>query len=385
MHRPGTRALQAARLRAGQATGLSVIIPTRNEAGNIRPLLARLRDALADIDAEVLIIDDSDDATPEIARQAASLSALPIRVYDRPPEQRPGGLGGAVVAGLSEACGSVCVVMDADLQHPPELIGMLLRASRAGADFAVASRYLNGGRADGLGGAYRRAVSTLATQAAKRLLRPELTGISDPMSGFFLVRRSCLDLGALHPQGFKLLLELLVHNPQATVAEVPYTFDVRHSGVSKARISEGLTYLGRLIELRTQARRAPQRTWRRHVLVGTALEEYAPTMADSQADLGRGLVRTRRDTGGLNDAMPAMWREDTRRRVELHLMPHERLLGESALRGSRRHTTTTRAECPCEYAVIPAPCPRTCHERARGPGREGRAQGAPDRPPGYAR
>ena len=107
--------------------------------------------------------------------------------------------------------------MDADLQHPPELLETLLRVSRTGVDFVVASRYMDGGKEPKVWeGWYRRAVSTLATRVAKWVLRPELAGISDPMSGFFLVRRSCLDLPSLHPQGFKLLLELLVHTPQAT-------------------------------------------------------------------------------------------------------------------------------------------------------------------------
>lgn len=250
----------AARMVApGRAYDLSVIIPTRNEAGNIRPLLDRLGDALSGIAAEVLVVDDSDDATPGIARRIAARSALPIEVHARPPGQRPGGLGGAVLAGLAEAAGPLCVVMDADLQHPPELLGMLLNAAGSGADFVIASRYVDGGAGDGLGGWYRRTVSTLATWFAKALLRPELAGISDPMSGFFLVRRSGLDLSALHPQGFKLLLELLVHNPRASVTEVPYTFGVRHAGASKAGLSEGLTYLGRLAELRVQARRTPRR------------------------------------------------------------------------------------------------------------------------------
>jgi dolichol-phosphate mannosyltransferase len=160
--------------------------------------------------------------------------------------------------------------MDADLQHPPELLETLLRASRSGVDFVVASRYLDGGRNDGLDGWHRRAVSKLATWAAKCVLRPQLLGISDPMSGFFLVRRSCLDLPALHPQGFKLLLELLVSSPQASVAEVPYVFTARHSGASKAGLGEGLTYLRRLAELRVQARRAPRRpTAQDHQLRGS--------------------------------------------------------------------------------------------------------------------
>jgi dolichol-phosphate mannosyltransferase len=94
------------------------------------------------------------------------------------------------------------------------------------------------------------------------------------MSGFFLVRRSCLDVAALHPRGFKLLLELLACSPQATVAEVPYTFDIRRSGASKAGLREGLTYLRQLAELRTRARRAPHRLRRQLVPAagGTVLE-----------------------------------------------------------------------------------------------------------------
>ena len=269
---------------AGQVPALSVIVPTRNEADNIQPLLVGVEDALAGIDAEVLVVDDSDDATPEIARRAATLSPLPIRVYARPPGQRPGGLGGAVVVGLSEALGPVCVVMDADLQHPPELLETLLRVSCTGFDFVVASRYRDERRAEGLGGWYRQAVSTLASRVAKRFLRPELAGITDPMSGFFLVRRSCLDLPSLHPQGFKLLLELLVHSPQASVAEVPYTFGVRHSGVSKAGIREGLTYMRRLTELRAQVRGAPRRSRPQHVPApgGAGVGDRGPRPADSQ-------------------------------------------------------------------------------------------------------
>jgi glycosyltransferase involved in cell wall biosynthesis len=260
---PRTHASPPKRFQVDEVSALSVIVPTRNEADNIRPLLTRLGDALRGIDAEVLIVDDSDDTTPEIASQLAARSSLPIQVHARPPGQRPGGLGGAVLVGLLQARGPVCVVMDADLQHPPELLDALLRVSRAGVDFVVASRYVGGGRNEGLDGWRRRAVSRLATWVAKCVLRPELAGISDPMSGFFLVRRSCLDLSSLHPQGFKLLLELLVNSPRANVAEVPYTLAVRHSGVSKAGIGEGLTYLRRLAELRAQARCAPQRSRRR--------------------------------------------------------------------------------------------------------------------------
>jgi dolichol-phosphate mannosyltransferase len=79
------------------------------------------------------------------------------------------------------------------------------------------------------------------------------------MSGFFLVRRSCLDLVSLYPQGFMLLLELLAHSPQATVTEVPYTSRARHSGVSKAGIKEGATYLTR-VPLQRSPERLPRKS-----------------------------------------------------------------------------------------------------------------------------
>ncbi len=211
------------------------------------------------------MVDDSDDATPGIARQIAARSTFPIRVHARPPGQRSGGLGGAVLVGFSEALAPVSVVMDADLQHPPELLETLLGVSRTGADFVIASRYVDGGGDEGLGAWYRHAVSMLATWVAKRVLGPELAGISDPMSGFFLVRRSCLDLPSLHPQGFKLLLELLARHPEATVAEVPFAFETRYSGASKAGLKEGITYLSRLAGLRAQARRSPHRPRRQLV------------------------------------------------------------------------------------------------------------------------
>jgi dolichol-phosphate mannosyltransferase len=286
---PGTDALSPTRFSAGAAPALSVIVPTRNEVGNIEPLLARLQDALASIDAEVLVVDDSDDDTPEIARQIAARSPLPIRVHARPPGQRSGGLGGAVLVGFSEALAPACVVMDADLQHPPELLGTLLGISRTGADFVIASRYTDGGGDEGLGGWYRHAVSVLATRVAKQVLRPELAGVSDPMSGFFLVRRSRLDLPSLHPQGFKLLLELLARHPQATVAEVPYTFETRHSGASKAGLREGLTYLSRLAELRVQARRAPLRPRRRIVPAACGAGADRPSAGSEVTAISSGL------------------------------------------------------------------------------------------------
>ena len=155
-----------------------------------------------------------------------------------------------MVDGLRAADAPWVCVLDADLQHPPELVPLLLAAAeRDEADLVVASRYRGGGRADGLGPA-RALISAACGSAAKLLFPMRLDGVTDPMSGFFLVRRSVVCLDELRPRGFKILLELLVRHGGLRTTEVPYTFADRHAGESKGTLREGLTYLGSLTNLR---------------------------------------------------------------------------------------------------------------------------------------
>jgi molybdopterin converting factor small subunit len=144
-------------------------------------------------------------------------------------------------------------VMDADLQHPPEVLGDLYATARsAGADIVCATRNVGGGGRDGLGAArdlISRSFATFARQAFPRRLH----GVSDPMSGFFLVRRTAVDVAALHPTGFKILLEILVRTPALRRAEVAYEFAPRHAGASKASLREGVVYLRHLARLRLAA------------------------------------------------------------------------------------------------------------------------------------
>jgi dolichol-phosphate mannosyltransferase len=141
-------------------------------------------------------------------------------------------------------------VLDADLQHPPEVIPTLLAtAERDGADLAIASRYCGTGHADALGPA-RALISTACGSAAKLLFPVRLRGVTDPMSGFFLVRPSAVDLDELRPRGFKILLELLVRHRGLRTTEVGFAFADRHEGESKGSLREGLTYVGSLGDLR---------------------------------------------------------------------------------------------------------------------------------------
>jgi len=229
---------------------LSVIVPTRDEADNIAPLLERLDAALPDFPVEIVFVDDSDDGTPAAVAEAGASCKREVGLIHRPPERRADGLGGAVVEGLWASRGAWVCVMDGDLQHPPEVIGDLLaEIDRTDADLVVASRRVPHGDADSLPW-LRRAVSGVSTRVARRLFGSRLDGVSDPMSGFFLARRSALDVAALRPHGFKILLEILVRTPGLRVREVPFHFGERHAGHSKATLHEGLRFLRLLWRLR---------------------------------------------------------------------------------------------------------------------------------------
>jgi dolichol-phosphate mannosyltransferase len=231
---------------------VTVVVPTFNEQDNVAPLVAGLQTALEGWDADVLFVDDSSDETPDRVRHAATWSSLPVSLVHREPADRVGGLSGAVVVGLTRARGEHVVVMDGDLQHPPGTVPLLLaEAVSTGADLVVASRYCgSGGGADGLSGAHRRLVSSTSTLLTRSLFPRRVGGrCTDPMTGFFCVTRSAIDLGRLDPRGFKILLELLATH-DLRVREVPFVFGERHAGRSKADLRQGMAFLRQLVDLR---------------------------------------------------------------------------------------------------------------------------------------
>lgn len=252
---PGTPVQSA----GGRVAGLTVVVPTRNERDNVVVLLDRLDKVCPDVALDVLFVDDSSDGTAEVIRQRAASSARVVDVIHRPPGDRPGGLGGAVHAGLIQARSDWACVMDADLQHPPEVIeAMVKRARGSTADIVIASRDGDTGDRGALS-APRRMLSRSCTLLAQLLFPGRLRGVSDPMSGFFLVRRDAIDLEAMSPRGFKVLLEILVCGAPLRATEVEFRFGTRHAGTSKASVGEGACYIKRLIELRRRTRASRRR------------------------------------------------------------------------------------------------------------------------------
>ncbi|MEV8553001.1 glycosyltransferase family 2 protein [Streptomyces glaucescens] len=230
---------------------VTIVVPTFNESANIRRLLHQITESVPSrLPCEVVFVDDSTDDTPEVIRAAARDCPFPVTVLHR--EEPVGGLGGAVVEGMKAAGSDWIVVMDGDCQHPPSLVPELVATGeRAGAGLVVASRYLKGGSRAGLAGSYRVAVSRGATWLTKSLFPRRLHGISDPMSGFFAIRRGDVTAEALKPLGYKILLELAVRSRPRTVGEVPFVFQERFAGASKSTAQEGLRFLRHLAGLRT--------------------------------------------------------------------------------------------------------------------------------------
>src|SRR5258708_1149683 len=233
---------------------LSVVIPTRNEQDNIRPLLEALQDSLHDLDVELIFVEDSDDDPPAIIKDASRTmdsSLFHIRLEHRlPGSARTGGLATAVVYGMGKAQAHYVAVIDADLQHPPEQLRVFYdQAIAQDIDLVLASRYIEGGSYLGLADAGRRFYSVGLKWIAKVLFPEQLRRISDPLGGFFLLRRSLLTGVSLRPIGYKILLELLLRCQWRDALEVPYHFQARVHGQSKANMKQGIMVLQHMLRL----------------------------------------------------------------------------------------------------------------------------------------
>ena len=226
------------------AKAASIIVPTYHEAENLRPLTERVFAALraAGVVAELIIVDDdSRDGTEETVK--ALQGDYPVRLVVRREER---GLSSAVLAGFGEAKYDWFLVMDADLQHPPEMIPVLLeRLERPDCDFVIGTRYAGEGGIAGDWPFFRRVVSRTAT-----LLARPLAPLSDPMSGFFALRRQTWEQAVrLDPIGYKIALELYVKGGCTRPAEVPIQFAARAAGSSKLNLAEQGRYLRHLARL----------------------------------------------------------------------------------------------------------------------------------------
>ena len=269
------------------------MIPTFNERRNIAELVAQLT-ALLDPelsdDYELIVVDD--DSPDRTWEAAAELTAKypKLRVMRRETER---GLSTAVIRGWQVARGEVLAVIDADLQHPPEVTVSLWREISKGADLAVGSRHIEGGGVSDWS-LLRRLLSRGAQLLGLILLPGVLGRVSDPMSGYFMIRRAAIAEAAMHPLGYKILVEVIGRGRVRWIAEVGYVFRERSVGESKVTWRVYVDYLRHLVRLRLSA---PSTTrFIRFALVGASgvLVDMAFLflLSDPRA-LGFGLTRSK--------------------------------------------------------------------------------------------
>jgi dolichol-phosphate mannosyltransferase len=224
---------------------LTIVIPTLNEIGNVEQLLERLTIVLAGIEWEAIFVDDgSSDGTPELVTAIAQQDRR-VRLIRRIGRR---GLSSAVVEGALASTAPVVAVIDADLQHDEAILPDLYRAIAGGThEIAVGTRYCQGG-STGEWAESRLKISRFATALAAPIMK---TRLSDPMSGFFAVRRDVLLEAAprLSNVGYKILLDLVASHPRPLkAAEVGYTFGIRQNGESKLDEMVALEYVELLLD-----------------------------------------------------------------------------------------------------------------------------------------
>jgi dolichol-phosphate mannosyltransferase len=254
-------------LEARSPVRLSLVLPTYNEVKNVEEMCRRLTElldaALGEAYELVVVDDDSPDRTWEVA-QRLTLVYPKLRVVRRIGER---GLSSAVIRGWQVAKGEVLAVIDADLQHPPEVVLKLWNEVDQGADLAVASRHVEGGGVSDWGMARR--ILSRGAQALGLLILPSVIGrVSDPMSGYFMVRRTALQGVTLHPVGYKILIEILGRGNVRWIAEAPYVFRERTEGESKVTGKLYVEYLRHLLRLRLA--RFPIDRFLRFAIVGAS-------------------------------------------------------------------------------------------------------------------
>ena len=224
---------------------LSVVVPTFNERENVPILINRLAAALSDIPWEVIFVDDdSPDGTSAVVKEIAATNPR-VRCIRRLARR---GLAGACIEGILASHATYVAVMDGDLQHDETVLPQMLRELRTGrSDIVVASRHLLRASALGLSSRARFAGSQLAASLANRLLRIDIT---DPLSGFFMIRREVVEDIAprLSTQGFKILIDILASaRDRLRLRELPSMMRPRREGTSKLDTRVVLDFAGLLV------------------------------------------------------------------------------------------------------------------------------------------
>lgn len=244
---------------------LSIVVPSFNEADNVKRLVSEVNAALEGIEYEIIYVDDSNDNTVEVLAEVTATNPN-VRYEHR---EVSNGLSGAVIRGFELAEGEYIAVMDADLQHPPIVLRDMYCAMRRKADICIPSRLIPGGDDGGLD-FVRKTISGTARLIGK-VMAPCLHKISDPTGGFFMFRKEILEGAQMTAVGWKILVEVLATCHYENIIEIPYAFAEREAGESKISAKVSMQYVQQLIGL-----------WGRSTKNKTKVVRWSPERVESE-------------------------------------------------------------------------------------------------------
>jgi len=222
---------------------LSIVVPTLNEQDNMPELIKRVK--ALNLNCELIIVDsDSKDGTGEIAEREAKKQKQEVKVFNTGKLD----LSNSAIFGFRKSDSKYAVLMDADLQHPPEMIKILFEKIKSeNADIVLASKYVKGSE---LKNSFGRLIISKGFIFMTYTFFPRLIKIKDPSSGFFIFRKNLIENANFNPIGFRTLLEILVRAKPKKIIEIPFIFGERKKGKTKANLKQvkmHLIHLKRLI------------------------------------------------------------------------------------------------------------------------------------------
>ncbi len=229
---------------------LTVLIPTYNERENITLLIDDIKSSLNSINFEVIVIDDNSPDGTALAVKKLNEKYGNIKIIERPAKL---GLSSALITGLEEVEAQIIAIMDADLQHSPELLPEMYGIIKDGKDIVIASRYEKGAKIEEW--SFWRKMISLSGIRLAHLLLPQTSNVKDVLSGYFMLKKRIIDSTELNTTGFKLLLEILAKEKYDSIVEIPYTFRIRKKGKSKLNFREIINYITLVYKLSKNTKR----------------------------------------------------------------------------------------------------------------------------------
>ena len=207
---------------------ISIVIPALNEEKNIKPLTKQIIKSLKNIKFEIIFVDDS---SVDKSKSVLLTLSKKYKFFNPLLRKKNRDLTQSCFDGIEKSKYSNILIMDADLQHNPKYIPMMLKVFNNNKDIVVGARKLTSGKNKGLS-EFRRFASVILIF----LFKIFNIKTSDPMSGFFIFKKKLYKKNKKYyfGKGFKILADILINSrDKLETTDVYIDFNRRYESESK--------------------------------------------------------------------------------------------------------------------------------------------------------